>query len=179
MTNRKGMKLTQGQLEELRVLAQTKNLNEIADHFQMSKFVFKRMRKEQSEINQIYNSVAKVYRVFSPEEIQESHQLVRTLAVRDVAKHFNVSYPFFEKARKLQPELGKAILDGISERRSDFDVSKKQKKRFEDKKKREQEILESDCLSKRAPIDISPEDALKRFNRLWQIEKAKRLVSDF
>jgi len=178
MANKQGMRLAQSQLEELRVLAETQNLNEIAGHFHMSKYIFQRARKEQPEIDQIYDSIAKVDRVFSAEEIQEAHQLVQTLAIRDVAKHFNLSYRQFEKIRSLQLELNKAMLDGVSARKSGFDASKKQKKRSEDKKKHEQEILDSDCLSKRPPLNISPEDALVRFNRLKKIEKAKRLSSD-
>ena len=172
------MRLAQSQLEELKVLAETQNLNEIAGHFHMGRFVFRKVRKDQPEIDQIYYGIVKVDRVFSAEEIQEAYQLVQILAIRDVAKHFNLSYRQFEKIRNRQLELNKAILDGVSARKSGFDASKKQKKRSEDKKKHEQEILESDCLSKRPPLDISPEDALVRFNRLKKIEKAKRLSSD-
>jgi len=54
---KKPQQLTQDQLNELKELAKTKMLKEIASHFNMNKETFRLLRKEQPEIDTIYQEL--------------------------------------------------------------------------------------------------------------------------
>ena len=70
-TMKKPQQLTQDQLNELKELAKTKMLKEIASHFNMNKETFLLLRKEQPEIDAIYQELKeqRKNRLYSEEEI--------------------------------------------------------------------------------------------------------------
>jgi len=63
--------LTQDQLAEFKELAKTKMLKEIAGHFNMSKQTFLMIRKQQQEIDIIYQAALKEKRnkIYTTEEL--------------------------------------------------------------------------------------------------------------
>ena len=85
-------------------------------------------------------------------------------------------------ARKEQPELAKALMQGIDNRSGDFGYQQKQKRKvIKQKASKKVEIVstvgvsESDSLENRAPSNISTEEALQRFYHLRQIDRQKQL----
>jgi len=190
-------KLTEAQLDEIRELAKTKTLKEIASHFNMSKTTFLMIRKLQPEIDAIYQGAAKstVPIIYTPEQLLEIEKKVETLPMTSVAEYLGISMPTLGKARKGQPELEESLVRGINNRASNFnhlmlvqknlqksERAKIEKQKLEEggeakggveKKGQEREIkLEStESLFTRAPDDISPEEAIMRFRKLKAVDK--------
>lgn len=193
MSNRTkaGRILNKDELQEIKSLAGTMHLKEIASHFGLTTVAFRRIRERQPEIDQIFKEASISYKIFTPEEIAEVEKLLQTNNMEQTAKHFNTSVYYMKRASNTQPELEKAITDGINSRSDGFRATQKMKKtrlRREhieqiDKKNsiggsRKSDTISTDSLDKRAPPDISYEDAIKRFVRLRDIEKEKRMKEE-
>ena len=192
MSNRTktGRILNKDELQEIKSLAGTMHLKEIASHFGLTTVAFRRIRKRQPEIDQIFKETSISDKIFTPEEIAEVEKLSKTTSMEHIAKYFNTSVYFMKKARNTQPELERAITDGINSRGDSFFAQKMKKTRLRrehieqiDKKNsiggsRKSDAISTDSLDKRAPPDISYEDAIKRFVRLRDIEKEKRMKEE-
>ena len=183
----KQQELTQDQLNEIKELAQTNTLKEIASHFNMSKQTFLIMRKQQPEIDIIYQKIlrAKRNKIYTAEEILEIENMLKTSNMESIAKHLRVSIPVLTKTRSKQPKLEKAIIRGMQNRPSNFNYlrQKEAKKQKEEKftalmqqeeHQEKQDLKTAESLSTRAPEFISPEEAIVRFRELKEEEKAKR-----
>ena len=119
---KKPQQLTQDQLNELKELAKTKMLKEIASHFNMNKETFLLLRKEQPEIDTIYQELKeqRKNRLYSEEEISVIEEMTHTSNMETIAKHLGISMPLLAKARKRQPELDVALIWGMKNRPSNF-----------------------------------------------------------
>lgn len=190
MSNRTkaGRILNKDEFQEIKSLAGTMRLKDIASHFGLTTVAFRRIRERQPEIDQIFKETSISDKIFTPEEIAEVEKLSKTTSMEHIAKYFNTSVYSMKKARNTQPELERAITDGINSRSDGFRATQKMKKaklRREqiDKKNsiggsRKSDTISTDSLDKRAPPDISYEDAIKRFYRLRDIEKKKRMKEE-
>ena len=193
---KKPQQLTQDQLNELKELAKTKMLKEIASHFNMKKETFRLLRKEQPEIDTIYQELKeqRKNRLYSEEEISVIEEMTRTSNMETIAKHLGISMPLLAKARKRQPELDVALIWGMKNRPSNFNhlrqIEEKAHKEEQAKtqkhieqgshKKTEQLRTENkESLFTRAPDDISQEEALARFRRLKEEDRARRQLQEF
>ena len=183
MKCKKHIRLDQSQLNQVAKLAKTKTIKEVAAYFNMSKHTFQIIRKQQPEIDQIYyeNHKQKNVKIYTESEILEIEQLAETLSVEDIAKHFGTSVYHFSKARKEQPELAKALMQGIENRSGNFNYRQKQKRKAVKQKASKKaeiastiEVSESDSLENRAPDNISTEEALQRFYHLRHVAKQKQ-----
>jgi len=190
--------LTQDQLNEIKHLAKSKTLKEIGCHFNMSKAQFQLFRKQQPEINAIYYGTTKdkVRTEYTPEELIEIEKMLATSNSVSLAKHLGISMSVLRQARTDHPELDSAIVRGINNRPSDFNLlmriqrkkakeeqlnSPEETKKDESKKVTQTKnikIKKSDSLFTRAPDDISPEDAIERFQRLKRQDKQQRLLQE-
>ena len=181
-------KLTQEQLDEIKDLAKTKNLKEIASHFGMSKLSFRMLRREQPEITTIYEGTPKdkVRTEYTPEELIEIEKMMEVLSMTAVVKKLGISMPILTKARNQHPELEAALTRGMENRSSDFNhlirVKKKEEKaaiaetQIEQKNNNVKKSKQKEeSLFTKAPEDISPEEALQRFYKLKEDAKRKRL----
>ena len=184
MICKKDIRLDQSQLDQVAQLAKTKTMKELSAHFNMSKQTFQIIRQQQPEIDQIYheNRKQKNVKTFTKDEILEVEKLAETINIEAIAKHFATSVYHFNKARKEQPELAKALMQGIDNRSGYFGYQQKQKRKvIKQKTSKKVEIIsavgvsESDSLENRAPANISTEEALQRFYHLRQIDRQKQL----
>jgi uncharacterized protein YyaL (SSP411 family) len=191
--------LTETQLEEIKELAKTLPLKEIASHFNISTSNFRVTRKEQPEIDAIYNAVPKdrLRTKYTPTELLETEKMLATLSMTEVIKHLGISMATLTKARNLHPELEEALTRGMENRPSNFNglmLAKqkelKQQQEIIEKAKKAQEggkeatspkvsrvvipIENKDSLFTRAPEDISIEYAIVRFRRLQEEAKKQR-----
>lgn len=193
MSNRTkiGRILNKDEIQEIKSLAGTMRLKDIASHFGLTTVAFRRIRERQPEIDQIFKEASISDKIFTPEEIAEVEKLSKTTNMEHIAKHFNTSVYFMKKARNTQPELERAITDGINSRGDSFFATQKMKKanlrrehieQIDTKNSiggsRKSDTISTDSLDKRAPPDISYEDAIKRFYRLRDIEKKKRMKEE-
>ena len=195
-TMKKPQQLTQDQLNELKELAKTKMLKEIASHFNMNNATFLLLRKEQPEIDTIYQELKeqRKNRLYSEEEISVIEEMTHTSNMETIAKHLGISMPLLAKARKRQPELDVALIWGMKNRPSNFNhlrqIEEKAHKEEQAKtqkhieqashKKTEQLRTENkESLFTRAPDDISQEEALARFRRLKEEDRARRQLQEF
>lgn len=73
-------------MEEIKDLAKTKTLKEIASHFNISTSNFRVMRKEQPEIDAIYNAVPKdrLRTKYTPTELLEIEKMLATLSMETI-----------------------------------------------------------------------------------------------
>jgi hypothetical protein len=115
----------------------------------------------------------------------------------EVIKHLGISMATLTKARNLHPELEEALTRGMENRPSNFNAlmlakqkELKKKQQIVGKKKKEQgvskekeipkvsrvvlPVKKKESLFTRAPYDISPEEAIERFQRLKAEEKKHR-----
>jgi hypothetical protein len=92
---KKHQQLTQDQLNEIKELAKTKTLKEIASHFNMNKATFLLLRKEQLEIDVIYYGVLeqRKNKLYTTEEILAIEEMIRTSNMENIAKHLGISMP--------------------------------------------------------------------------------------
>ena len=199
-------KLTETQLEEIKELAKTMPIKDIASHFNMSASTFRWIRKQQQEIDKIYQEVIneRDNRIYSPDDILEIERMFETLDAISVARSLGISIPTLTKARKHQPELESAIIRGMNNRPSNFNYLMRNLKKLKKEEKaiiqeQEQESVEKDSfqavvkknnkkkelnpekkesLFTRAPDDISPEDAIERFHRLKEEDKNHRQLQE-
>lgn len=188
-------KFTKEQLNEVKELAKTKTLKEIASHFNMNKETFRLIRKEQSKIESIYQEVKeqKKSRLYSEEEISAIEEMAHTSNMETIAKHLAISMPLLAKARKRQPELEEALLRGIKNRPSNFNhlrqaAGKAHKEEQAKTQKHIEKALQKqtiqtltkkqESLFSRAPENISPEEALARFRRLKEEDRVRRLLQE-
>jgi uncharacterized protein (UPF0147 family) len=188
---KKPQQLTQDQLNELKELAKTKMLKEIASHFNINKATFLLLRKEQPEIDSIYYKAQeqKKNKLYSAEEISVIEEMTKTSNMETIAKHLGLSMALLTKARKRQPELDVALIWGMKNRPSNFNhlrqVEEKAHKKEQAKtqkhiekashKKTEQlQTEKKESLFTRTPDDISQEEALERFRRLKEEDRARR-----
>jgi histidinol phosphatase-like enzyme len=114
--------LTQDQLAEFKELAKTKMLKEIAGHFNMSKQTFLMIRKQQQEIDIIYQAALKEKRnkIYTAKEILKIEKMLETSNMENIARYLWISIPALTKARNKQPELEEAIIRGIKNRPNNF-----------------------------------------------------------
>jgi len=192
---KKPQQLTQDQLNELKELAKTKMLKEIASHFNMKKETFRLLRKEQPEIDSIYQKAQeqRKSRLYSAEEISVIEEMTRTSNMETIAKHLGISMPLLAKARKRQPELDVALIWGMKNRPSNFNhlrqIEEKAHKKEQVKTQKHIEkalqkqtgqmlTKKQESLFTRAPEDISTEEALARFRRLKEEDRARRQLQE-
>ena len=179
-------KLTQEQLGEIKELAKTKTLKEIASHFHMSTLDFRMLRKEQPEISSIYDETPKdrMRTEYTPEELIEIEKMMETSNITCVAKKLGISIFLLTRARNQHPELEEVLTRGMENRPSDFNslmrARKKEQKAAIVKTQIQQETNEvkirtqkKESLFTRAPEDISPEEAIQRFHKLKEDAKRK------
>ena len=200
--------LTETQLKEIKELAKTKPIKDIASHFNMSTSTFRWIRKQQPEIDKIYQEVIneRDNRIYSPDDILEIERMFETLDAISVARSLGISIPTLTRARKQQPELESAIIRGMNNRPSNFNYLmrnlkklKKEEKAIIQEQEQEEESAEKDSfqavvkknnkkkelnpekkesLFTRAPDGISPEDAIERFHRLKEEDKNHRQLQE-
>jgi hypothetical protein len=192
--------LTEIQLEEIKELAKTKTLKEIASHFSISTSNFRIMRKEHPEIDAIYNTIPKdrLRTKYTPAELLEIEKMLATSSMTEVIKHLGISMATLTKARNLHPELEVSLTRGMENRPSNFNglmlakqkELKKQQQIIEKAKEgSKEEILpkvsrvvipaeNKESLFTRAPDDISQEDAIVRFRRLKEEDKNHRQIQE-
>jgi len=181
-----GRRLNEGQLEEIKILAKTMCLKEIAEHFNIGQVAFRAIRSWQLEIDEIYKEASSSNRVFTKEEIVEIEQLLQTMNLERVSRHFNASINSMKKARSAQPELNEAIINGVASRSGGCFVKQKIKKVELQKSQQRLEVytrdawdkLDFDSLTRGAPPNISYEDAISRFYKLKNAEKTKRIKEE-
>jgi len=185
-------KFTKEQLNEVKELAKTKTLKEIASHFNINRETFLLIRKEQPKIESIYQEVKeqKKSRLYSEEEISAIEKMAHTSNMETIAKHLAISMPLLAKARKRQPELEEALLRGIKNRPNNFNhlrqaAEKAHKEEQAKTQKHIEKALQKQTLTKkqeslfsRAPENISPEEALARFRRLKEEDRAWRQLQE-
>jgi len=196
-------KLTEAQLDEIKELAKTKTLKEIASHFNISTANFRVMRKEQPEIDAIYNTIPKdrLRTEYTPTELLEIEKMLATSSITDVVNHLGISIATLTKARNLHPELEGVLTRGMENRPSNFNglmlakqkQFKKQQQEIEKEKKAQEESKEAtppgvsrvvipvknkESLFTRAPDDISPEEAIIRFRKLKAVDKKHRQLKE-
>ena len=196
-------KLTEDQMEEIKYLAKTKTLKEIASHFNISTSNFRVMRKEQPEIDAIYNAVPKdrLRTKYTPTELLEIEKMLATSSMTEVIKHLGISMATLTKARNRHPELEGALTRGMENRPSNFNglmlakqkVLKKQQQILEKAKKEKEGSEEAtppkvsrvvipvenkESLFTRAPEGISTEAAIIRFSRLKEEDKHHRQLQE-
>jgi hypothetical protein len=179
-------KLTKNQLKEIKELAKTKTIKEVASHFEMSLNNFRELRKLQPEIDIIYSEVrsGKKFKIYTAEEIEEVEKLAQKFNLKCVAKHFDTLESFLAIARKNQPELDAALTRGMNHRASNGIKGKKvtiPSAIVTPVSKTDSlitQIPKTDSLFIKAPDDISPEEALNRFYRLKAEEKKKRQLRE-
>ena len=149
-------KFTEDQLNEVKELAKTKTLGEIAGHFKMSKATFVSLRKQQPEIDTIYykNTKQKQGKLYTAEEILKIGELAKTLDLETIIKKLGTTIAYLNRARANQPELDAVLINKTP--------TKAQPQRPE----------------YRMQDDISQEEALKRFSELKAAEKRKRLIQE-
>ena len=133
--------LTETQLEEIKELAKTMPIKDIASHFNMSTSTFRWIRKQQPEIDKIYQEVIneRDNRIYSPDDILEIERMFETLDAISVARSLGISIPTLTKARKHQPELESAIIRGMNNRPSNFNYLMRNLKKL---KKEEKAIIQ-------------------------------------
>jgi hypothetical protein len=198
--------LTKAQLEEIKELAKMKALKDLASHFNMSASTFRWIRKQQPEIDKIYQEVIKERdnKIYSLDDILEIEKMYKTLDSSSVARALGISIPTLTKAREKQPELESAIIRGINNRPSNFNyltrnLKKLKKEENEMIKEQKEERVEQDSfqvvvkknnkkkelnpettesLFTRAPDDISQEEAIIRFRRLKEEDKKHRQLQE-
>lgn len=133
--------LTETQLEEIKELAKTMPIKDIASHFNMSTSTFRWIRKQQQEIDKIYQEVIneRDNRIYSPDDILEIERMFETLDAISVARSLGISIPTLTRARKHQPELESAIIRGMNNRPSNFNYLMRNLKKL---KKEEKAIIQ-------------------------------------
>jgi hypothetical protein len=192
---KKPQQLTSDQLNELKELAKTKMLKEIASHFNMNKETFRLLRKEQPEIDAIYQEAQEQTRnrLYSAEEISVIEEMGHASNIEDIAKYLGISRALLTKARKRQPELEEALIRGMKNRPSNFNYLRQaEEKAHKVEHAKTQKHIEKalhkqtgqmltkkqESLFTRAPEDISPEEALARFRRLKEEDRARRQLQE-
>ena len=183
--------LTQDQLAEFKELAKTKMLKEIAGHFNMSKQTFLMIRKQQQEIDIIYQAALKEKRnkIYTTEELLEIEELLETSNMESIVRYLGISMPVLTKARNNQPELEAAIKRGVANRSNNFNFKRKNEKRIQkeekfelvmqkDEEEKTGEPKKEESLLTRVFEDISQEEAIIRFNKLKAEEKKKRQIQE-
>ena len=160
-------KFTKDQLNEVKELAETKTLGEIASHFNMSKSTFVSLRKQQPEIDTIYynNTKEKQIKLYTSKEILEIGEMAKTLNLETIIKKLGTSPSYLKRARANQPELDAALIKGIESRDVAFNYKTSTKIRPQ---KPEYGM----------PDEISQEEAIIRFRELKAEEKKKRLIQE-
>ena len=179
--------LTEYQLNEVAELAKTKSLKEIASHFHISTDTLRSLRTKQPEIDIIYQRVTEEQRnkIYTAEEIVSIGDLAQEMNLDNVAKHLEISRPRLIEARRKQPELDDALTRGVNNRSSNFDALQKASNRAQAEEGKASQLAsdsepedDSERLYIRAPEDISPEEAVKRFYRLKKEEKERQIAQE-
>ena len=165
-TMKKPQQLTQDQLNELKELAKTKMLKEIASHFNMNKETFLLLRKEQPEIDTIYQELKeqRKNRLYSEEEISVIEEMTHTSNMETIAKHLGISMPLLAKARKRQPELDVALIWGMKNRPSNFNHLRQiEEKALKKNRQKPKNIQKKPCANEQ-------EDCEPKHKNLYSLE---------
>ena len=173
-------KFTEDQLNEVKELAKTKTLGEIAGYFNMSKATFVSLRKQQPEIDTIYyqNTKQKQGKLYTPEEILKIGELAKTLNLETIIKKLGTTIAYLNRARANQPELEEALIWVMKNRPGNFDHPRQAEEKALSKRTGRLRTENKESLFTRAPDDISPEEALARFRRLKEEDRVRRQLQE-
>jgi hypothetical protein len=114
---------------------------------------------------------------FTDKELAEITELVSKMPIHEAARHFNITETLFLSMKSKMPKLQEAISAGIKSRPSNYNSIRKKELKKNAPEKPYKEITEN-TLNKSVEVEISPEDALKKFKEEFEANKLKRSLEE-
>lgn len=109
---------------------------------------------------------------FTDEELEKLASLLKTHTITDAARNFGVPFHKLKYMRTKQPKLDKTIIDAVRSRRKG-NLKYRQVSKDKAKTEKLRKITEN-ALNKSIKMEISQQDALKKFKEEFAENKRKR-----